>query len=97
MAKMRLKKGDEVVAIAGEDAASGKSGKILQVLPEKQAAIVEGLNYVKKHMRKTQDNPQGGIVDMEAPIHISNLRRVDEGKAGRKGGRKGGAAAAESS
>ena len=70
---VRFKKGDLVLAIAGEDAGRGKPGKVLQVLPKQQKAIVEGFNYVKKHMRKTQDNPQGGIVEKEAPIHVSNL------------------------
>ncbi len=70
---MHIKKGDLVLAIAGEDASRGKPGKVLQVLPKQQRAIVEGYNYVKKHMRKTQDNPQGGIVEKEAPIHVSNL------------------------
>jgi len=72
--KIRLKKGDTVVAITGEDALSDKSGKVLYVDPVKQRAIVEGFNLVKKHMRKTQDNPEGGIVEIEAPVHISNLR-----------------------
>jgi len=72
--KIRIKKGDVVVAISGEDALSDKSGKVLYVDPDSQRAIVEGFNLVKKHMRKTQDNPEGGIVEIEAPIHISNLR-----------------------
>lgn len=73
--KLRIKKGDLVVAITGESAMSGKPGKVLQVLPKKQMALVEGFNYVKKHMRKTQDNPHGGIVEKEAPIHVSNLKK----------------------
>jgi large subunit ribosomal protein L24 len=77
---LHIKKGDLVVAIAGEDAARGKPGKVLQVLPKQQKAVVEGFNYVKKHMRKTQDNPQGGIVEKEAPIHVSNLVKF-EGEA----------------
>ncbi len=70
---LHIKKGDLVIAISGADADRGKPGKVLQVLPKQQKAIVEGFNYVKKHMRKTQDNPQGGIVEKEAPIHVSNL------------------------
>lgn len=81
MAKQRIKKGDVVKAIAGDDAASGKTGKVLQVLRETDRVLVEGLNMVKKHMRKTQDNPQGGIVEVEAPLHISNVKCVDEGKS----------------
>jgi large subunit ribosomal protein L24 len=62
---VHVKRGDVVVAIAGDDAAGGKTGKILKVYPEKGRAVVEGLNFVKKHMRKTQDNPEGGIVEKE--------------------------------
>ena len=58
--------------IAGDD--KGKSGKVLQAMPQTGRALVEGINLVKKHMRKTEDNPQGGIVDMEASIAISNLK-----------------------
>ncbi len=75
-AKCRLRRGDTVVAIAGAD--KGKRGKVLRVLPREGRAIVEGLHTVKKHMRKSQDNPQGGIVEREAPMAVSNLRRVDK-------------------
>jgi large subunit ribosomal protein L24 len=68
----RIKKGDMVQAIAGDD--KGKTGKILQVVGDR--ALVEGLNFVKKHMRKTQENPQGGVIEKEAPIHVSNLKAV---------------------
>ncbi len=71
--KCHIKKGDTVVAIAGDD--KGKTGKVLAVMPSKGKAIVEGLNFVKKHMRPTQVNPQGGIVEKEAPIHVSNLKK----------------------
>lgn len=71
----KIKKGDTVQIIAGDD--SGKKGKVLQVLPETGRALVEGLNFVKKHMRKTQDNPQGGVFEKEAPIHLSNLKKID--------------------
>ena len=70
----RIKKGDMVEAIAGDD--RGKSGKVLQVLADGRA-LVEGLNFVKKHMRKTQDNPQGGVFEKEAPIHLSNLKKSE--------------------
>lgn len=71
----KIKKGDSVNVIAGDD--KGKSGKVLELLPEREAALVEGLNLVKKHMRKTQDNPQGGVFEKEAPIHLSNLKKED--------------------
>ena len=70
--KCHIKKGDTVIVIAGDD--KGKSGKVLQTLPQSGRALVEGLNFAKKHMRKTEDNPQGGVVEMEAAIAISNLK-----------------------
>ena len=72
--KLHIKRGDVVAAISGEDAAVGKTGKVLRVYPETQRALVEGFNYVKKHLRKSQDNPKGGIVEKEAPVHVSNLK-----------------------
>jgi large subunit ribosomal protein L24 len=81
-----VKKGDVVVAISGDDAAGGKTGKVLRVIPEKGRAIVEGLNFVKKHMRKSQDNPDGGIIEKEGTIALSNLRVVEAAK--HKQGRK---------
>ncbi len=70
--KCHIKKGDSVVVIAGEE--KGKSGKVLQILPQAGRALVEGVNFMKKHMGKTDDHPQGGVVEMEAPIAISNLK-----------------------
>ena len=70
----KLRKGDEVVVIAGDD--KGSKGKILQVLREKNRVLVEGINMSKKHERKTQDNPQGAIVEREVPIHYSNVKKV---------------------
>ena len=67
----KLKKGNEVVVIAGDH--KGSKGKILEVLREKNRVLVEGVNLVKKHERKTQDNPQGSIVEREASIHLSNV------------------------
>jgi large subunit ribosomal protein L24 len=71
MQKFHVKKGDNVVVIAGTE--SGKSGKILQVLRGKQRVIVEGLKMIKRHMRKSQQYPQGRIVEREGSIHISNV------------------------
>ncbi len=70
----KLRKGDEVVVIAGDD--KGSKGKILQVLREKNRVLVEGIQMTKKHERKTQDNPQGAIVEREASIHFSNIKKV---------------------
>ncbi len=70
-----IKKGDLVKAVCGDD--KGKTGKVLQVLPGTGRVLVEGLNFVKKHMRKTQDKPQGGVFEKEASIHISNLKKAE--------------------
>lgn len=71
----KLKKGDEVVVISGDH--KGNKGKILQMLREKNRVIVEGVNMIKKHEKKTQDNPQGAIIEREASLHFSNVRRTD--------------------
>ena len=70
----KLRKGDEVVVITGDD--KGNKGKILQVFREKNRVLVEGINLSKKHERKTQDNPQGAIVEREASIHYSNVKKI---------------------
>lgn len=71
--KMHIKRNDIVVAIAGAAALGNKTGKVLQVIPKRGRAIVEGLNYRTKHLRKSQDNPKGSIIKKEAPLSISNL------------------------
>lgn len=83
--KLHVKKGDTVMVIAGSD--KGKTGKVLKVYPEKNRAIVEGRNLVKKHTKPNAKNTQGGIVEQEAPIHISNLM-VMEGKTPTRIGRR---------
>ena len=70
--KYRIKKGDTVTVIAGDE--KGKSGRVLQVIPQTGRVLVEGVNFAKKHMRKTEDHPQGGVVEVEASIAISNLK-----------------------
>ncbi|MCF7837020.1 MAG: 50S ribosomal protein L24 [Candidatus Marinimicrobia bacterium] len=83
--KARFKRGDEVTVLSGDEA--GKSGKILQMLPSQGRAVVEGLNLVTKHMRKTQDNPQGGRPTKEAPLRLCKLALKEQGKgAGATGG-----------
>ena len=72
--KLHVKKGDRVQVIAGND--KGVTGEILQIFPAKYRAIVEKVNMVKKHQKPTQENP-GGIIEMEASIHISNLMLLD--------------------
>ena len=75
MNKFHIKKGDTVVVLAGDD--RGKQGRVLSVQVAKQRAIVEGINMVTKHTKPTAKHPQGGRIQMEAPIHISNLSLVD--------------------
>jgi len=68
---LKIKKGDTVIVVSGDD--KGKVGKVLKVFPKKQRVIVEGVNFIKRHTRPSQKNPQGGIIEKEAPIHISNV------------------------
>ncbi|MEW9676498.1 50S ribosomal protein L24 [Lentibacillus sp. L22] len=72
---MHVKKGDKVKVISGKD--RGKQGTILEAYPKKERVIVEGINMVKKHAKPSQDNPQGGILDQEAAIHVSNVMPID--------------------
>ncbi len=76
--KFHVKKGDNVVVIAGNH--KGASGKILQVLPAKNQVLIEGVRLIKKHQRKSQDQPQGGIIEREGPIHISNVKLLEAEK-----------------
>ncbi|WP_274473792.1 50S ribosomal protein L24 [Mangrovimonas aestuarii] len=71
MTKLKIKSGDTVRVIAGDH--KNAEGKVLKVFKDKNKAIVEGVNMVKKHTKPSAQNPQGGIVEKEAPIHISNL------------------------
>jgi large subunit ribosomal protein L24 len=71
--KLHVRKNDDVVVISGND--RGKSGKVLKVLPQKGRVIVEGVNIRKRHMRPTQSNPQGAIIEREFPIHASNVKK----------------------
>ncbi|MCK4346531.1 MAG: 50S ribosomal protein L24 [Bacteroidales bacterium] len=73
--KLHINKGDSVIVITGE--AKGQQGRVLEVLVKKRRAIVEGVNMVSKHTKPNAQNPQGGILKKEAPIHISNLLLVD--------------------
>lgn len=71
---MQIKKGDIVLVVTGKDA--GKKGKVLRVLPRDNRLVVEGVNRVKKHQRPNQSVPQGGILNIEAPLNISNVMVV---------------------
>ena len=74
MTKLHVKKGDTVKVLSGKD--KGKQGKILRAIPAKERVVVEGVNIVKKAQRPTQQNPQGGITTMEAPLNVSNVMLV---------------------
>ncbi len=78
--KLHIKKGDTVFVNTGED--KGKTGRVLEVKPAEQRAIVEGVNLINKHTKPSAKHPQGGIIKMEAAIHISNLQVVDPVKGG---------------
>ena len=75
MTKLKIKKGDKVVVLSGSS--KGTKGSVLKVYPEKGKAIVEGVNKIKKHTKPNAENPQGGIVETEAPIYVSRLALVD--------------------
>jgi large subunit ribosomal protein L24 len=68
---MKVVKNDTVLVVSGNY--KGKKGKVLKVFPQQSRVIVEGVNFIKRHTKPTQKNPQGGIVEKEAPIHVSNL------------------------
>ena len=85
MQKLHVKKGDQVVVLAGAE--RGKRGKIIAVNPQKARVIVEGLQMIKRHTRKSQDHPQGAIVEREGTIHVSNVMKAEEfdARAARRG------------
>lgn len=70
-----IRRGDKVKIIAGRD--KGKTGKVIHVYPKKGRALVEGINLAKKHVRRSQQNPQGGVLSKEIPIQVSNLSLMD--------------------
>ncbi len=74
MTKLHVKKGDEVVVLSGKE--KGKQGRIIAVLPKKSRVIVEGLAMLKRHTRKSQQHPQGAIIEREGSIHISNVKKA---------------------
>ena len=80
MSKQHVKKGSEVVVISGAD--KGKRGRIIAVYPKQQRVIVEGAHMIKKHQRKSQQNPNGAIVEREGTIHISNVMLAEKFDAG---------------
>lgn len=84
MGKIKIKKDDKVLVIAGEH--KGTQGRVIKVLRDQNKALVEGVNMIKKHAKPSAQNPQGGIVEKEAPIHLSNLSLTTaDGQATRVG------------
>lgn len=81
MSKIYIKKGDNVIVTAGDS--KGKTGKVLRILTDKNAAIVENVNLATKHAKASAKHPNGGIIKTELPIHISNLMLMADGKATR--------------
>ncbi len=81
--KCHVKKGDQVEVISGNF--RGSSGRILAVFPGKHRVLVEGVRIIKKHLRKSQDNPSGKIAEREGPIHISNVKLIEREKQPVKG------------
>ena len=80
----KIRKGDRVVVLTGKD--KGRQGSVLKVLPKESRVVVEGLNMVQRHTRPSQGDPQGGIKNKEAPLHVSNVALVDsKGKPTRVG------------
>lgn len=85
MAKQHVKKNDEVVVIAGTE--RGKRGKVIEVLRTQQRVIIEGVKMIKKHTKRSQQNPEGKIVEREGTIHLSNVMRAEDfdARASRRG------------
>jgi large subunit ribosomal protein L24 len=81
--KCHVRKGDQVEVISGNF--RGSSGRILAVFPRKQRVLVEGVRIIKKHLRKSQDNPSGKIAEREGPVHISNVKLIEREKKPVKG------------
>lgn len=86
MAKLIIKKGDNVMVISGNS--KGKSGRVLEVIAEKNRLIIEGVNMISKNTKPNAKNPKGGIVKQEAPVHISNAMIIDKSGKPTRVGRK---------
>ena len=75
---MKIKVNDNVVVLAGKD--KGKTGRVMKTLRKKDRVVVEGINMIKKHQKPNNANENGGIFDMEAPIHVSNVKKIETNK-----------------
>ena len=80
--KLHVRKGDNVEVISGNF--RGSSGKVLEVIARKQRVLIEGVRMIKRHLKKSQDNPQGKIAEREGPIHISNVKVLERGERAAK-------------
>ena len=83
MATSKIKKGDTVMVMTGKD--KGKQGKVIAVYPKESKVLVEGINMVKKHLKPGRQSQEGGIINQEAPVHVSNVMYVHKGKPTRIG------------
>ena len=83
---MKIKVNDNVLVIAGKD--KGKSGKVIKTLKNENKVVVEGINISKRHTKPKTNNDKGGIFDIEMPIHVSNVKKVDENKSSKKSTKK---------
>ena len=83
---MKIKVNDQVEIIAGKD--KGKTGRVLKTLRKKDRVVVEGINMIKKHQKPNNANENGGIFDMEAPIHVSNVKKIETNKKDTKKAKK---------
>ncbi len=81
--KLHVRKGDNVEVISGNF--RGSSGKVLEVIARKERVLIEGVRIIKRHLKKSQDNPQGKIAEREGPIHISNVKVLERGERAGKG------------
>jgi large subunit ribosomal protein L24 len=77
--KFHVKKGDQVEVVSGNHV--GSTGKVLSVLPKKSQVLVEGVHIIKKHSKKSQENPKGAIIEREGPIHVSNVKLIEKAEA----------------
>ena len=82
MLKFHVRKGDEVEVITGSN--RGRKGKVLEIKTEDHRVLIEGVNMVKRHVRPTQDNPKGGVIEREGTIHISNVRLINRPVAAKR-------------
>jgi large subunit ribosomal protein L24 len=87
MTTFHVHKGDEVLVISGSQ--RGRKGKVLEIITNSSRALIEGVNMIKKHVRPTQENPKGGVMEREGTVHISNLKLISRPKGEKTVAKKG--------